>query len=177
MAVSAALAGLTIAAIAVFPPLGIAAAIGLGLASFAASNAYSAVTSFVAICNPNAKAVLQEIDDIRNGINGRPTELSKMKRENDKRLHEEILDHLKGKKPLYQEDFFSKNSAIDDDKFLAKLDTMISNAKNKKDEARVTNLSLLQKTLKTVIAGEKECNHRENDKDLLSNQMVFPMSV
>ena len=171
MAVSLALTGIAIAAAVILPPLGIAAAVGL--ATFAASNAYSAVSSFVAICNPNAKKVLQEIDDIRQGIHGRPTELSKMQREDARESHEEILDRLHGKKPLYQEDYFGDTKKMDDGQLLDRLDTMLAKAKKENDEKKTMSLALLHKTLETVMTGEKECTENKSENDLIMTNMQF----
>ncbi|MBQ7608803.1 MAG: hypothetical protein IJU76_12685 [Desulfovibrionaceae bacterium] len=168
VAASLALAGLAIAATILLPPLGIAAAVGLG--TLAASSAYSAVSSFVAICNPNAKAVLQDIDDIRNGIHGRPTELSRMKREADKASHEEILDRLSGKKPQYQEDYLS-DKKVDGRQLMDRLDNLLLKAKKENDDNKTISLSLLRKTLETVNAAEKECKENESEQDLIQGNM------
>lgn len=187
MLISAALAGIAIAAVVLLPPLGIATAAGLAVAAFATSNAYSVVTSFVSICNPNANAFLQEIDDIRNGINGTPTELSKMRREAAAKRHEEILDHLNNKAGLYQEEYFTNdpvsnktveksnavNPAIDE----KKIDTILVNAEKNGDEKRNTCLSILKQTLTTVVKGEKKCNQTEDENDLILSQMQFQMPI
>lgn len=174
MAVSLALAGLAAAAaVVLLPPLGIAAAIGLTV--FALSNSYSAISSFVAICNPNAKKVLQDIDDIRQGIHGRPTELSKMKRDADKESHEEILDRLQGKTPLYQEDYFREKKDISDAQLLNRLDTLITTAKKENNQDKTQSLSLLRKTLETVMTGEEKCKDNKSENDLLLSQMQFAM--
>ena len=184
MLISAALACL---AVVLIPHLGIATAAGLAVVAFASSNAYSVVTSFVSICNPNANAFLQEIDDIRNGINGTPTELSKMRREAAAKRHEEILDHLNNRTDLYKEEYFTndpvsnktveKSNAVDPAIDEKKIDTILVNAKKNGYEKRNTCLSILKKTLTTVVKGEKECNQSKDENDLILSHMQLQMPI
>ena len=144
---SAALAGLAIAAAVLVPPLGIAATLGLSIA--AAGSTYSAVSSFVALCNPKSKDTLQHIEDVRNGINGRSAELSRLKRETEKARHEEIITTLKS----------SPNDSVliqkEAENILDRLTTRLEAAKKSKNENAVEELSVLQKSVKTVIDAEK----------------------
>ena len=172
-------AGLIAGAIGV-ASLGPAVALGLTIPAVT-PNLLSTVNSFVAICNPRAKDVLQYIDDFRKGVNGRPTELSKMKRDLDAERHQEILDQLKESPKKESKTnlntLTAPKTASLDQNFVNQISDLVARAKDNKDPVALAQLEMLQKALNTVMKAESHFDKHDEAQNFILHQRHKEMLI